>query len=392
VQQAGHVISEPVKQWVRTELWDQVPIAISVIDRDFEIVEANRCFTQAYGRWDNQPCYTVYKGRAERCETCAAASTFSDGRVRVREEQGVMRDGKETYYLVHMVPLVVPDGGIPFVIEMSTDITATKLLEQEKLEAERLAAVGQTVAGLAHGVKNVLMGLEGGVYIVRSGLQRGNLERLLQGWQLVEENIARISAFVKEFLDFAKGRTPSVTLVDPNRVATKVVELFSETARLAKIDLRASLAEHVEPAYLDEDGIHTCLANLVSNALDACQVSDKPTRHVVLTTRDEGDTLVFQVADDGTGMDSEIRKRVFTNFFSTKGSGRGTGLGLLTTRKIVDQHGGRVTFESVEGMGSTFRLEFPRQRLPRPDAGTAATAAPEENTHGATRRQDHPGR
>ncbi len=366
----ARMTSEPVKQWVRTQLWDQVPIAISVIDHDFQIVEANRCFAEAYGPWQSQPCYAVYKGRTERCERCAAASTFADAKVRVREERGVLRDGKEIHYLVHMVPLVEPDGSIPCIIEMSTDITATKILEQEKLEAERLAAVGQTVAGLAHGIKNVLMGLEGGVYIVRSGMQRGDSERLLRGWHMVEENITRISVFVKEFLDFAKGRAPTVALVDPNRVAATVMELFVETAGMARIDLRAELAPDLAPAYLDEDAIHTCLANLVSNALDACQVSDRNGGHVVLATREEGDTLVFEVTDDGIGMDSEIRKKVFTNFFTTKGSEKGTGLGLLTTRKIVQQHGGRVAFQSTEGVGSVFRLEFPRDRLPRRDGAS----------------------
>jgi len=364
---------EPVRQWVRTELWDQVPVAISVLDRDFQVVEANRCFEQAYGPWERQPCFAVYKGRTERCERCAAASTFSDGKTRVREERGVLHDGTANWYLVHMLPLVVADGSIPYVIEMSMDITAIKTLEQEKLESERLAAVGQTVAGLAHGIKNVLMGLEGGVYIVRTGMQRGDSSRLLQGWRMVEENIARISTFVKEFLDFAKGGTAKVALVDPNRVATKVVELFAEKARLARIELRVDLCATLAPAWLDEDGIHTCVTNLVSNALDACQVSEKPSRHVVLSTRDENGTLVFEVTDDGIGMDSEIRRKVFTNFFSTKGSEKGTGLGLLTTRKIVQQHGGHVWFESTEGVGSVFRLEFPRQRLPRPDATTANT-------------------
>ena len=80
----------------------------------------------------------------------------------------------------------------------------------------------------------------------------------------------------------------------------------------------------------------------------------------------DGAVLVFEVADNGVGMDYEVKKRIFTNFFSTKGSDRGTGLGLLTTRKIVQEHGGRVSFESSEGEGSVFRLEFPRDRLPRP--------------------------
>jgi signal transduction histidine kinase len=360
------MVTEDLRNWIRTELWDQVPVRIAVIDRDFRIVEANRSFTSAYGEWHRMPCFTVYKGLDHRCEQCAAVPTFSDGRIRVREEQGMPVEGKPTYYLVHLVPLVRQDSTIPYIIEMSTDITATKMLEREKMEAERLAAVGQTVAGLAHGIKNVLMGLEGGIYIFQTGMQKGDHERMLAGWRMLEENIGRITSFVKEFLEFARGRTPQVSLVDPNRVARDVIDLFKDKAALAGIALVADLQEGIPYALMDEQGIHTCLANLVSNALDACQISDKPGRHVTVTTRDRDGVLVFEVADDGVGMDYEIKKNVFTSFFSTKGSNKGTGLGLLTTRKIVQEHGGKVSFESTEGVGSVFRLEFPRNRLPRP--------------------------
>jgi signal transduction histidine kinase len=254
---------------------------------------------------------------------------------------------------------------IAFTIEMSTDITEIKLLEKEKLEAERLAAVGETVAGLAHGIKNVLMGLEGGVYIVRTGMKNADSNRILRGWGIVEENIERISTFVKEFLDFAKGRKAKVKETDPNRIATKVIELFQESARLAGIELTYDFASDIQPALLDEDGIHSCLVNLVSNALDACEMSDKEDGHVHVSTAERDGVLVFEVADDGTGMDAEIGKKVFTKFFSTKGSERGTGLGLLTTKKFVQQHGGKVSFESADGSGSRFRLEFPRDRLPQ---------------------------
>ena len=242
----------------------------------------------------------------------------------------------------------------------------TARLEGQRDEAERLAAVGQTVAGLAHGIKNVLMGLEGGMYVFESGMQKGDDERMLSGWQMLQENITRISSFVKEFLEFARGRTPEVQLVDPNRVAQKVIDLFKDKAALAGIELVADFQEGVAYALIDEQGIHTCLANLVSNALDACSISDKPNRHVTVRTREEDGLLLFEVADDGTGMDYEIKKNVFTSFFTTKGSDKGTGLGLLTTRKIVQEHGGRVSFQSAEGVGSVFRLEFPRDRLPQP--------------------------
>ncbi len=361
------VNTEDIKDWVRTELWNQVPVSISVIDRRFKIVEANRNFANTYGEWRDRPCYAVYKGREERCEHCAATETFADGQSRVREEQGVVRNGQPTYYLVHLVPLVRRDGSIPFIIEMSTDITTTKLLQRQKLEAERLAAVGQTVAGLAHGIKNVLMGLDGGMFMARTGIQKGDTERMLKGWQMLEDNVARISSFVKEFLDFARGRTRRVQLVDPNKIAAKVVELFKDTATLAGIELIADLAPDIPDAPLDEEGIHTCLSSLVSNALDACETSERGNNHVTVTTYERDGTLVYEVADDGTGMDYEIKKKVFTNFFSTKAAGKGTGLGLLTTSKIVQQHGGKVSFESTEGEGSLFRLEFPRDRLPVPE-------------------------
>jgi signal transduction histidine kinase len=342
-----------------------VPVNISIIDTNYRILEANKNFAETYGEWHDLPCYAVYKGRTERCDACAATNSFIDGETRVREERGVGRDGDEIDYLVHMVPLISANGDVPFVIEMSTDITHTKLLEQEKLQAERLAAVGQTVAGLAHGLKNVLTGLDGGMYMARTGIKSGNMERMLEGWDMLEDSVARISSFVGEFLEFARGRTPEVTLGDPNGVALKVVELFKDAAALAGVELNANLGEGIAFMPMDEEAIHTCLTNLVSNAVDACEVSDKSLCHVTVATYEKNGTLVFEVEDDGLGMDYEISKKAFTNFFSTKNSDKGTGLGLLTTRKIAHEHGGKVSFESTPGEGSVFRIEFPRDRLPQ---------------------------
>ena len=360
--------SATIRNWVRNELWDQVPVRICVIDHDYKIVEANKAFTLAYGDFGNQYCYSVYKGRSEHCLSCNAAATFVDGEIRTREEKGLVIDGEQTTYLVRVVPVVLNDGSIPYIIEMSTDITEVKRLGKEKLEAERLAAVGQTVAGLAHGVKNVLMGLEGGMYVFRSGMEKSDSERIFQGWKMLEDNIERITYFVKEFLEFARGRVPTVQLVDPNRLAEKVYDLFHDTAGLAGISLKKDLQPGIPYALMDEEALHSCLTNLVTNAIDACKISDRQERSITITTSERSGTLVFEVADDGTGMDYDVKKKIFTTFFSTKGSDKGTGLGLLTTRKIVQEHGGKVSFESEPGAGSLFRLEFPRDNLPKPGA------------------------
>ncbi len=356
-----------IHSWIRSNLFDTGPVAISVISRDFRVLEANRPFEEAFGPWRNRPCYEVYKHRTEPCLRCAALETFVDGKVRVREEEGFMTDGHEMDYLVHMAPMVRPNGDIPFVIEMCTDITAVKKLEREKRDAERLAAVGETVAGVAHGIKNILMGLEGGMYAVNTGIQTGDDERIARGWTTMQENIGRISTFMKEFLDFAKGRRIVTRPTDPADPARQVVDLYRDRAEQAGIRLEADVPEDLASAPLDAAGIHTCLANLVSNAIDACTVAERePPFTVSVSVREEDGTLVYEVRDDGQGMDYDLSRKVFSKFFTTKGSDRGTGLGLLTTKRIVHEHGGRISFTSKEGEGSVFRIELPRNALPEP--------------------------
>jgi len=179
-------------------------------------------------------------------------------------------------------------------------------------------------------------------------------------------------------------------------VAAKVAALFSEKAKHAGFDFQFRPQAGLAPAAMDEAGVHTCLSNLVSNAFDACDVSDKPHRQVTLSTREDQGVIVFEVEDNADGIDSEIRQKLFTNFFSTKGTGKGTGLGLLTTRRIVQDHGGSVSFDSAEGVGSAFRLEFPRGRLPSlsdsDKATTQDSAAERGGSHDKAHQQADSGR
>jgi PAS domain S-box-containing protein len=252
--------------------------------------------------------------------------------------------------------------GMAFSIQ---DLREIKQLENDKMEAERLAAVGQTVAGLAHGVKNLLTGLEGGMYMLNSGMNKSNAERVQKGMEMLVRNIDRISTFVKEFLSFSKGREIQVELSNPAKIAEEVVDLYTAQARELGIELVNERIGDIDSALMDHESMHECLTNLVGNAIDACRMSDNEGGcHVWVRTFEENGVIVYEVVDDGCGMDYEVKKKVFTTFFTTKGLG-GTGIGLLMTKKIVQEHGGKIDVESEPGHGSTFRIRLPRNRLPK---------------------------
>ncbi|MFH1438652.1 MAG: ATP-binding protein [Pseudomonadota bacterium] len=354
-------------------LFDNVPCYITVVDRDFRVVEANRLFEKKFGRKNSKYCYELYKRSSEPCGDCPALKVFETKKIHRSLQTGIDADGNESHYVVTAAPIIVDDKSVSRVIEMSIDVSEVLYLkerlvqaEREKIENERLAAVGQTVAGLSHGIKNVLMGLEGGIYVVNSGLNRGDDELVKKGWDMLENNITKVSTFVKEFLSFARGTEPEIEMVDPAAIAREVANLFMDKMKQSGISLKTNFSSSMKEALMDPEGIHTCLANLISNAVDACLMSDNANLEVAFSCYEKDDTIYYVVEDNGCGMDYEIKKKIFTSFFTTKGSGHGTGLGLLFTRKIINQHGGRINVDSTLSSGSVFTLELPRNRLPRP--------------------------
>ena len=124
-------MNELLQDWLREQLFEQVPCSIAVIDRDYSIVDHNRKFQELFGPGRGKLCHMVYKKRKKPCEQCIASKTFSDGKYRVNDEIGIDCNGRTAHYLVHVAPIFDPDGEIPYIIEMSTDITGVKRLQSE---------------------------------------------------------------------------------------------------------------------------------------------------------------------------------------------------------------------------------------------------------------------
>ena len=230
------------------------------------------------------------------------------------------------------------------------------------IEAERLAAVGQTVAGLSHAIKNIASGLKGGAFVLEEGIQQDNRKYLLQGWEMIKGNVDKIIHLSLDLLDYAKTADVSYQLCDPNGPAHEVVDLMKPKAEEQGITLVSDFSQDLEAFHFDAELIHRCLLNLVTNAIDACteeEASNKKKRVTVRTAAANGWGVEYQVTDNGCGMEEETRENLFKSFFTTKGS-RGTGIGLMITKKIIDGHKGLIEVASEKGNGSKFIIRIPK--------------------------------
>jgi signal transduction histidine kinase len=246
------------------------------------------------------------------------------------------------------------------------DITRLKQLEEEKLEAERMAIVGQTVAGLAHGIKNLINALDGGMYFLISGIKNCDIKRIHKGMEVLTRNIERIRSFSRAFLNYAKFRAINPSDCDPADIINEVIESFTARVKEENIRLIFIQDQTMVPASLDYEKIHEALTNLVGNAIDAFSgIEEIREKEIRIKLFEEEGAIFIEVADNACGIDDEQKKRLFKKFFTTKGL-EGTGLGLLMTQKIIQEHGGNISVFSKKKEGSVFRIRLLKRRLPRP--------------------------
>ena len=230
-------------------------------------------------------------------------------------------------------------------------------IHAEKVQAARLAAVGQTMASLAHGIKNILNGVRGGSYILDLGLRRGHERRIQQGWDMVKRNNGFLEDLVLDMLSYSKDRVPVYAQADLNEICLSVIESVTGAATGRRVDVRWEPCPEAASVVVDSGGIRRAVLNLVSNAVDACRDDGSGVVSVGTSCRD-AELVCVHVSDNGCGISAEHMARLFREFFSTKGS-HGTGLGLAVSQKIVTEHGGRIEVDSVEGKGTDFTIVLP---------------------------------
>jgi len=337
------------------QLFDEVPCYITVQDRDLRLTAVNRRFKDDFEYEEGSPfCYHVYKHRDDPCPDCPVAQTFRDGQSHQSEMVVTSKHGEQYHVLVSTAPIRNAQGEIARVMEMSTNITEIRQLQ------DHLSSLGLKIGTISHGLKGLLTGMDGGIYEIDAGLTKEDPDRVKEGWDTVKLMIDRIRNMALDILYYAKERDLKWERVDVLSFAGDVAAAIEPKARKHTIELACEFDPSVGVFEIDASVVRTALINILENALDACleDGKDSPKRVVFAATQSGGD-IIFRVSDNGVGMDEDTRENLFTLFFSSKGGG-GTGLGLYISNQIIRQHGGSISAESVEGQGSDFHIKMPK--------------------------------
>ncbi len=239
----------------------------------------------------------------------------------------------------------------------ATSAVVNSQLIQEKLQAERYAAIGYTLTGLAHHLKNILTGMLTSTELIEKSLQQKNYDIVHKAWPVLKRTSIYIYEFVKDLLIFSKPRIPQKIYCNLDDIINKVSEFFSDLFSNRQIELKIDISNVKNKVFLDPNGIIHCLTNLLLNAGEA--VADKKGIVQIEAKYSENNELVITLADNGKGISEEELKYIFDPFFSTKGY-KGTGLGLSVTKKIVEEHGGKIDVTSKKDIGTKFIITLPQ--------------------------------
>jgi PAS domain S-box-containing protein len=234
------------------------------------------------------------------------------------------------------------------------DLTEERRMAEQLRQSEKLAAIGELVAGVAHEVNNPLTGISAFAQLLLEDNLSGEQKESVS---LMKREADRAVSVIRDLLAFARKTGPRSVIVDIN-------DLLEQTLRLRAYGMRSAgvaLETHLDPGLArvrgDDRQLQQVLLNLIVNAEHA--MSSTPVRQLSVTTRNEGSRVVVEIRDTGSGMTPEVQKRIFEPFFTTKAEGTGTGLGLSVSYGIMQSHAGTLSAQSAVGIGSTFRISLP---------------------------------
>jgi PAS domain S-box-containing protein len=342
-------------------LVDSFPDLIFVVDTNNRYTFVSPNVPAILGYEINEFIGTAFGERThpdERGSTLALLQDLLTGRkdfgsieTQVRHKNGEWRRLK-----CHFSPLFDESGKIEGVVISGRDVTEVKRLEEQLIQAEKLAAMGQMLAGVAHELNNPLTAILGVSELLRD--RKGIDESTKRQLEMTHRQARRAARIVQNLLEFSRPASPQKKPVDLNRIIERTLQLHEHSLRRNNVEADFLPVPNLAVVVGDANQLIQIFLNLISNAEQAIR-EVRTSGHIKIRVGQTGNRVFVNVQDDGTGIRPEALAKLFDPFFTTKRPGGGTGLGLSICMSIVREHGGNIEAESLPGSGASFTVYLP---------------------------------
>jgi len=333
---------------------------VKIVDPDYRVVYVNRTAATRLFKSPEQilgrKCYEVFNHFDAPCPYCTTQETFLSGKTLHNEFGYTDTLGNPYFFILTTFPIKNAAGNIPYVVELTRDVTQEKRLEQEVVKSRTLKAIGQFAAELAHEVRNPLNAISFQMALlkrIRGEVPEDPCASEISGIvAVVEEEIKRLTRITRDFLTFTRQETLSVRACDLAALIQESLSFLDNDFRQKGISVVFDIPGNSITGTLDPDRFKQVFLNLFTNAADAMDTGGT----LGITLSASPDTVEIQVSDTGRGVPKALAQKIFDPFFSTKSLG--TGLGLSICKNIVEAHGGTLSLD-IAGKQTIFKISLP---------------------------------
>lgn len=250
----------------------------------------------------------------------------------------------------------------------------------EIVALDRMLTRGEMAGEIAHETNNYLTILLGNVELIPLFLDNNDIEKVAQKLPLMKKTLERIAAFSESLVDYGRPQR-RFELIDLNHMISNTIDFLKPQNRFDEIEIAANLSPEIPPVKGDSGQIQQVIVNLLHNAGDELSISERPEPVIQIETSgsQDGESTIISVSDNGRGIPEELRLRLFRERITTKDSGE--GYGLLACKKIIDRHGGKISFHCREGGGTCFEIRLPSSQQSQPESSEASSVPHESAIH-----------
>jgi PAS domain S-box-containing protein len=347
-------IKHAAEEWRNT--FDSISDAISIHDREFRILRANKAFADIFHMKPSQiigkHCYELHKGEKPK-SGCPQKQTLATEKPAVTE---FYESHLGKFLLESTSPIFNEKGEVVGIVHVTRDITAQKQQNERLMMTDRLASIGELAAGTAHELNNPLTSVIGFSQLL---MEKNIPDDIREDLKLIYNEAQRAASVTKNLLTFARKHTPVKQLSQINNIIEDVLKLRAYEHKVNGIEVKRRLAPDLPEIMVDNFQMQQVFLNIIINAEYFMIEAHKRGTLTITTKKQNGSTVRISIADDGPGIPQENLRRIFDPFFTTKEAGKGTGLGLSICHGIVAEHGGQIYARSQPGKGATIFVELP---------------------------------